>query len=139
MNLTQQQWELIEPIIIESRPVKQISGRPRQDDREILNGILWICRTGAHWKDLPEKYPPYQTCHRRFQEWVKAEVWISILSNLAVDLKTRGKMDLAETFIDGSFAAAKKGAAELAKPSGARVPRSWQLQTARFTSLRFHR
>jgi transposase len=130
MNLTQPQWELVEPLIKKARPSKEISSRPRQDDQQILNGILWICRTGAPWKDLPEKYPPYQTCHRRFQEWVKAGVWESILTSLAIDLKTRGKMDLAETFIDGSFAAAKKGAAVLEKLSGARVPRSWQLQTA---------
>lgn len=130
MSLTQQQWKLVEPIIKKARPPKEISGRPRQDDQQILNGILWICRTGAPWKDLPGKYPPYQTCHRRFQEWVRAGVWESILTVLAVDLKKRGKMDLAEAFIDGSFAAAKKGAAALAKLSGARVPRSWQLQTA---------
>lgn len=130
MNLTQQQWKLVEPHIKKARPAKKISGRPRQDDEQILNGILWICRTGAPWKDLPDKYPPYQTCHRRFQEWVNAGVWEKILTSLAIDLKTRGKMDLAETFIDGSFAAAKKGAMELEKLSGARVPRSWRLQTA---------
>lgn len=130
MNLTQPQWELVKPLIKQALPSKEVSGRPRQDDQQILNGILWICRTGAPWKDLPEKYPPYQTCHRRFQEWVNAGVWEKILTALAVDLKTRGKIDLAETFIDGSFAAAKKGAMVLEKLSGARVPRSWQLQTA---------
>jgi transposase len=79
---------------------------------------------------LPEKYPPYQTCHRRFQEWVKAGVWKKILRKLTVDLEKRGKMDIGECFIDGSFAAAKKAAMELAKLNVARVPRSWQLQTA---------
>ena len=59
------------PLIPE--PPKRPDGRgsPRRDDREILNGILWIMRTGAQWKDMPERYPPYQTCHRRFQEWVR--------------------------------------------------------------------
>ncbi|WP_448518267.1 transposase, partial [Rhodoflexus sp.] len=33
-------------------------------------GILWVLRTGAAWKDLPDRYPPYQTCHRRYQQWV---------------------------------------------------------------------
>ncbi|RRD66711.1 transposase, partial [Desulfovibrio sp. OH1186_COT-070] len=43
-------------------------GRPvLNEPRAILNGILWILRTGAPWKDLPERYPPYQTCHRWFQ------------------------------------------------------------------------
>ncbi len=130
MDITNDQWALGKPIIDSAIPVKRISGRPLVDDRPILNGILWICRTGAPWKDLPEKYPPYQTCHRRFQQWVKAGVWEKILIKLALDLKRRGKMDLAECFIDGRFAAAKKGALELEKLSVARVPRSWRLQTA---------
>lgn len=75
MSLTQPQWKLVEPLIKKARPAKEISSRPRQDDEQILIGILWICRTGAPWKDLPDKYPPYQTCHRRFQEWVRAGVW----------------------------------------------------------------
>ncbi|WP_018627911.1 transposase, partial [Niabella aurantiaca] len=68
MDLTVTQWEEVLPVIKKAAPVKIVSGRPRQDDRKILNGILWICRTGAPWKDLPGRYPPYQTCHRRFQE-----------------------------------------------------------------------
>ena len=129
MELTQTQWQQLAPIIKKAIPDKLISGRPRQDDRSILNGILWICRTGAPWKDLPGRYPPYQTCHRRFQEWVRQEIWLKILTKLAVDLKRRGKIDLAETYMDGSFSSAKKGALGLGKQSGARVPRSWQLQT----------
>ena len=130
MDITNDQWTLVSPIIDSALPPKKVSGRQRFDSRSILNGIIWICRTGAPWKDLPDKYPPYQTCHRRFQEWVEANVWEKILVKLAVDLKKRGKIDLAECFIDGSFAAAKKGALELEKLSVARVPRSWRLQTA---------
>lgn len=129
MDITNEQWDLVFGLIKKNIPAKKISRRPRVDDREILNGILWICRTGAPWKDLPDRYPPYQTCHRRFQEWVKCLLWEQILSRLAVDLKTRGKIDLAECYIDGSFSAAKKGASELGKLSGARVRSSWQLQT----------
>ena len=44
-------------------------GRPWRGNREVLDGILWVLRTGAPWWDLPEKYTPYQTCHRRFQQW----------------------------------------------------------------------
>lgn len=129
MDLTITQWAKVAPVVRKARPVKLVSGRPRQDDQKILNGILWICRTGAPWKDLPGRYPPYQTCHRRFQEWVKRGVWEDILLCLALDLKRRGKIDLAETYLDGSFSAAKKGAQELERLSGARVPGSWQSQT----------
>jgi transposase len=92
MELTATQWAQVEPIIEQALPSKILSGRPRQDDRSILNGILWVCRTGAPWKDLPGRYPSYQTCHRRFQEWVKQGVWMKILTKLAVDLKRREKL-----------------------------------------------
>jgi transposase len=43
-------------------------GRPWQDTRTVLNGILWALGTGAQWRELSKKYPSYQTCHRRFQQ-----------------------------------------------------------------------
>jgi hypothetical protein len=96
----------------------------------VLNGILWILRTGAPWKDMPERYPPYQTCHRRFQQWHREGVMDQILWTLAQDLKERGDLDLSECFIDGTFVVAKKGALGWARPSGAKVRSSWQWQTA---------
>ena len=84
-------------------------GRPWRESRDVLNGILWILRTGAHWQEMPDRYPPYQTCHRRFQRWVKQGVMDCILESLAEDLERRGKINLNECFIDGSFSAAKKG------------------------------
>jgi len=88
------------------------------------NGILWILRTGAPWKDLPERYPAYQTCHRRFQGWVQNGTLRHVLKALAGDLHARGGLDLSETFIDGSCASAKKKDTTSAKPNGARGPRS---------------
>jgi len=105
-------------------------GRPRVDDRAILNGILWVLRTGAPWHDMPNRYPPYQTCHRRFQEWVEKGVFEAILRELVRDVKERGGLDLTECFIDGSFVIAKKGALGWEKPSGAKVQSSWQWQMA---------
>ncbi|MFN9300416.1 MAG: transposase, partial [Acidobacteriota bacterium] len=46
-------------------------GRPWHDTRAVLNGVLWVLGSGAQWRERPERYPPYQTCHRRFQQWVK--------------------------------------------------------------------
>ena len=74
-----------------------------------MNGILWVLCTGAPWRDLPERYPPYQTCHRRFQRWVGDGVLSLILEALAKDLHKRKGLDLTECFIDGTFVAAKKG------------------------------
>lgn len=66
MDLTDEQWEILEPLIPHPPRRSDGKGRPRRDPRDVLNGILWILRTGAPWRDLPERYPPYQTCHRRF-------------------------------------------------------------------------
>ena len=76
----------------------------------MLNGVLWILRTGAPWHDLPLRYPPYQTCHRRFQQWERCGLLTRLLQKLAEDLRDRGKLDLSESFIDASFSSAKKGA-----------------------------
>jgi len=128
-ELTNEQWTLIEPLF-EQTDSMQTRGRPSRPAREVLNGVLWILRSGARWSDLPERFPPYQTCHRRFQQWVRDGRLKKVLETLAEDLRTRGKLDLSETSIDGTFASAKKGASRLEKPSGAKVRSSWQWQTA---------
>ena len=129
MELTNEQWTRIEPIILKTTPEKDPRGRKLKPPRDVLNGILWILRTGAPWKDMPARYPPYQTCHRRFQEWTERGTFQEILYELAKDLYERGKIDIREAFIDGSFAPAKKGALLLARQSVAKAPRSWQSQT----------
>ena len=130
MDLTDEQWRLIEPLIPIPPRRADGRGRPRCNPREVMNGILWVMRTGAAWADIPSRYPSSSTCHRYFQAWVKAGVFVQILNVLAEDLYARGQIDLAECFIDGTFVPAKKGAPPSAKPSVAKGARSWQLQTA---------
>ena len=130
MDLTDKQWELIEPILPRSKSGAGRRGRPCVAKRQVLNGILWILRTGAQWRELPKRYPPYQTCHRYFQYWVRHHILKKLLRLLAKDLLIRGKLDTSEGFIDGSFSPAKKGALELVQRSAAKGARSWQLQTA---------
>ncbi|CAA9464061.1 MAG: Mobile element protein [uncultured Rubrobacteraceae bacterium] len=130
MDLTDEQWEVLEPLIPDPPRRGDGRGRPWRDPRDVLNGVLWILRTGAPWKDLPERYPPYQTCHRRFQKWIEEGVFSAILEALAEDLKGRGEIDLSECYIDGTFVVAKKGVSVSERPSGARVRRSWRFQTA---------
>jgi transposase len=132
MDLTDQQWDVIRPFIPdpEVERTSEKGGRPWRDPRDVLNGILWVLRTGAPWADLPRRYPPPQTCHRRFQKWVKEGVLETVLKGLAEDLRTRGKLDLTEAYVDGSHAGAKRGALWLGKLAAARRPRSWQWQTA---------
>ena len=128
-ELTDEQWSLIEPLFDKGNVV-QTRGRPLREAREVLNGVLWILRSGARWCDLPDRFPPYQTCHRRFQQWVRDGRLLKVIERLAADLHTRGKLDLSECFIDGTFVSAKKGASEWERPSGGRVRNSWQWQTA---------
>jgi transposase len=129
MELTDKQWKLIEPLFPAQELHPRGRGRPPRHPREVLNGILWILKTGAQWSELPYRYPPYQTCHRRFQKWVDMGLFDKILSALAMDLKERGKIDVRECFIDGSFASAKKGVLALGRPNAARAPRSWVSRT----------
>jgi transposase len=79
VELTDEQWEIIKLLIPEPPKRPDGRGRPRRDNHEFLNGILWIMRTGAQWKDVPDRYPPYQTSHRRFQEWFHSGVFEDIL------------------------------------------------------------
>jgi len=101
-----------------------------EKDKSGLQRYLMILRTGAPWHDMPDRYPPYQTCHRRFQKWVKDGTLAKVLRALAEDLRQRGNLDLTECFIDGTFILAKKGVLTLERPSGAKVRSSWQWQTA---------
>src|SRR5919201_3372920 len=64
---TDQQWNMIGRFLPELPRRQDSRGRPWRENRAVLNGILWILRTGAPWADLPDRYPSYQTCHRRFQ------------------------------------------------------------------------
>ena len=69
-DLTDFEWSVIEPLL----PNKP-RGVPRVDDRRVLNGIMWVLRSGAPWRDLPERYGPYTTCYNRFNRWRKNGVW----------------------------------------------------------------
>jgi transposase len=99
-RVTDEQWAVLEPLL--SREPSSTRGRPPvHDDRSVLNGILWVLRTGAAWADLPERFPSSSTCYRRFSKWVKSGVFRKILEALARDLEERGAITLC--FIDGTF------------------------------------
>src|SRR5271157_73264 len=122
-ELTEEQWEVVEPVL---RPQRRADkrGRPWHDTRAVLHGVLWALGTGAQWRELPEKYPPYQTCHRRFQQWVRNGKLEEALRRLARHLHERGQLNLEEAFVDATFASAKKGASPSAPPAVARARRS---------------
>jgi transposase len=129
MDIIDAQWAVLEPLF---RPKRREDGRgrPWQDTRAVLNGVFWVLRTGAPWHDLPPRYPPYQTCHRRFQQWQRSGLLTRLLQKLAEDLRDRGKLDLSESFIDASFSSAKKGALLSVRLAEEKAVKSWRLQTA---------
>lgn len=128
-DIKDEQWRLVESFIPKSIHATN-RGRPPRNPRDVLNGILWIMRTGAPWAELRPEYPPYQTCHRYFQKWVEEGVMDTILKALAEDLRRRGKLDLSECYIDATFAGAKRGVRTLDLRKSGKGPRSWQWQTA---------
>jgi len=77
-ELTDYEWTSIKPML----PNKP-RGVPRVDDRRVLNGIFWVLRSGAPWRDLPDAFGPYTTCYNRFVRWRRAGVWSRIMDALA--------------------------------------------------------
>ena len=77
-ELTDYEWTAIKPFL----PNKP-RGVPRVNDRRVLNGIFWVLRSGAPWRDLPETFGPYTTCYNRFVRWGRAGVWDQIMDALA--------------------------------------------------------
>jgi transposase len=82
-DLTDEQWKTLDDLIPKPALRKDRRGRPWKNRRAVLNGILWVLRTGAPWAEIPDRYPSYQTCHRRFQQWVRSGVMKGILEALA--------------------------------------------------------
>ena len=78
-ELSDYEWSVIRPML----PNKP-RGIPRVDDRRVLNGIFWVLRSGAPWRDLPDSYGPPTTCYNRFVRWRRAGIWDQIMDALAV-------------------------------------------------------
>src|SRR3954453_16618506 len=107
-DLTDKQWERLEPHLPPKKPKR---GRPNTDHRRILNGILWIDRTGAPWRDLPERYGPWQTIASRFYRWRAAGVWDRILAAVQQLADAAGRFDWAVHYVDGTIVRAHQHAA----------------------------
>jgi transposase len=129
MDLTDEQWKVVKGVLEDEKVRADGRGRPWADQRTVLNGVLWLLRSGARWEDLPERYGSPKTVHRRFQQWARQGVIERLLKALAEDLHERGRLDLKESFMDAMFVSAKKGALKWAKPGGVRGPKSWQWST----------
>jgi transposase len=128
--LTDAQWEKIRPLLPPVRKSRH-GGRPPANDRKVVEGILWILRSGARWQDLPEEFPSPSTCWRRLRDWEEQGIWLTIWRAFLAELNQREQLNWSEAFLDGSFAPAKKGARKSEKPSVARARSGWWWSTAR--------
>jgi transposase len=107
-EVTDEEWEFLQPLI--PARIAQTGRKPR-DPRVMLNGILWILRTGAPWRDLPERLGPWQTVYDHFRTWRNAGVYDRILQALHIRLDQNGQIDWDLWCIDGSNVRAARAAA----------------------------
>jgi transposase len=137
-DLTDDQWARLQPLL---PPQKPPTGRPGRDLRTILNGICWILRTGAPWRDLPERYGSWHTVYSRFYRWQQAGVWARVLAALQEQADAAGRIDWQIHFVDSSVirahqhaAGAKKGTPRAKRWGAARAasaPNSISASTAK--------
>jgi transposase len=112
-ELADKEWAAINPML----PNKP-RGVPRVNDRRVLNGIFWVLRSGAPWRDLPDNFGPYTTCYNRFVRWRRAGVWAKIMSVLA------GAHDAAVQMIDTSIVRVHQHGACITRNRGQSMGRS---------------
>jgi transposase len=104
--LTEEMWEKIKPLLPSQ---SGYWGRPSRPHREIIEGILWILRTGAPWRDLPEEYGPWRSCFNRFNRWSANGTWQIIWEVL------KDEIDTENFSIDGSIVKAHQDACRIKK------------------------
>jgi transposase len=127
MHLTDTHWGRIAHLL--QRPTSlDPRGPKRKDPRLEFEGVLWILRTGAQWKELPRTYGAYQTVFRRYREWVDRGAIGEALALIAQELEDTGQLSLDECFIDGTFASAKKGVVQLVLQNAEKGRKSWLLR-----------
>jgi len=102
------EWESIKDLLALERTGKR--GRPSSDNRIALNGILWIARSGAPWRDLPERYGSWSTLYDRFKRWSDLGVFEQIFEILSIDADMQDlSIDSTSVKAHQSAAGAKKG------------------------------
>jgi transposase len=98
-DLSNSQRQKLQPLL---PPQKPRTGRSSNDHRQTVNGILWVLRTGAPWRDLPQRYGAWQTGSGRFYRWQKLGLWQRMLEQLQQQADTEGKLNWEIHFIDSS-------------------------------------
>jgi transposase len=105
-------WVLVEPLLPVPPRRFRYPGRRRLDDRQVLQGILFVLHTGIGWEHLPQElgFGSGMTAWRRLHEWQRAGVWARLHRLLLERLQAAGEIDWSRALIDASYVQAKKGA-----------------------------
>jgi transposase len=119
-ELEEHEWRLIKDLF----PNPKGRGRPPANLRAVLNGIFWILRSGAPWRDLPERYGPWQTIYHWFNLWRKDGTVDRILERLQLRLDKDGYIDWDLWCVDGSHVRASRAAAGAGKKGGRKNPKT---------------
>lgn len=105
-DLTDKEWSFLEPLL----PPRAKTGRPRSNDRQTLNGILYVLSTGCRWEDLPpERYGSGKTCWYRFKQWRESGLWNAAAGILLMELNRRRHLNLTNAYLDASVRQNKRG------------------------------
>ena len=107
-ELTDEAWERLRELL---PPEKPATGRPALSHRQVVNGILWVIRTGAPWRDLPERYGKWSTVYSRLQRWRKSGVWEGVWQQLQQQAAAEGQVEWEIQFLDGTIVRAHQHAA----------------------------
>ncbi len=118
--MTDAQWKRLRPLL---PPQKPRTGRPANDHRTVINGILWILRTGSPWRALPERYGSWKTISSRFYRWQRAGTWDRVLAALQRQADAEGRLDWSLHFVDSTVVRAHQHAA--GAKGGTRQRRPW--------------
>ena len=111
-DLTDAQYARIRPLLPPERAAKgSKGGRPAEDHRRVLNGLLWLDRTGAPWRDIPERYGKWSTLSSRFYRWRAQGIWQRILEALQAEADAAGDLDWETHYVDGTVIRAHQHAA----------------------------
>ena len=119
--LTDEQWALVRPLLPKRTAT---TGRPPSDPRLMLDGIFWILSTGAGWRDLPERFGPWQTVYDHFSKWRKAGVFATIVEALQVEPDRDGLIDWDLWCVDGASVRAARCAGGADKKVAGDTPTS---------------
>ena len=113
-ELSDEQWAAVAPLLPAAK-----TGRPRRDDRAVLDGVFWKLCSGAAWRDVPERYGPWRTVNDRFCRYRDDGTLDRILRALRARLDASGHIDHSTWMIDGTSVRASRVAAG-ARKRGAR-------------------